>query len=146
MTVFIRKLSVMPSEAQSFYLNPVTVNFSDYIGLITKALHLVESLVLGRKTISNCQQINLLDSLQKKAVLKKQCKYKNLGFPDGLADKESACQCKRYRKWGFDPGIRKTAWSRKWQLTLLFLPGKSLGQRILVRYSPWGCKESDMIE
>lgn len=57
MTVIIMKLSLIPSEAQSFYLNPVIVNFVilfDYIGLITKAMHLVESLVLGRKTISNC--------------------------------------------------------------------------------------------
>ena len=27
-----------------------------------------------------------------KSCLKKQCKYKILGFPDGLADKESPCQ------------------------------------------------------
>ena len=27
-----------------------------------------------------------------------------------------------------------------------FLPGKSHGQRSLVGYSPWGCKESDMTE
>ena len=29
---------------------------------------------------------------------------------------------------------------RKWQPTPLFLPGESHGQRILVDYSPWGCK------
>ena len=28
----------------------------------------------------------------------------------------------------------------------VFLPGKSHGQRSLVGYSPWGCKESDTIE
>ena len=28
----------------------------------------------------------------------------------------------------------------------VFLPGKSHGQRSLVGYSPWGCKESDMTE
>ena len=27
-----------------------------------------------------------------------------------------------------------------------FLPGESHGQRSLVGYSPWGCKESDMPE
>ena len=26
----------------------------------------------------------------------------------------------------------------------VFLPGESHGQRILVGYSPWGCKETDM--
>ena len=32
---------------------------------------------------------------------------------------------------------------RAWQLTPVFLPGKSPKQRSLVRYSPWGHKESD---
>ena len=37
-------------------------------------------------------------------------------------------------------------WRRKWQPTPVLLPGKSHGQRRLVGYSPWGCKESDMTE
>ena len=37
-------------------------------------------------------------------------------------------------------------WKRIWQPTPVFLPGKPLGQRILVSYSPWGCKELDMTE
>ena len=37
-------------------------------------------------------------------------------------------------------------WSRNWQLTPIFLPGKFHGQRKLAGYNPWGCKESDMIE
>ena len=32
---------------------------------------------------------------------------------------------------------------RKWQLTSVFLPGKSSGKRNLVGYSRWGRKESD---
>ena len=32
---------------------------------------------------------------------------------------------------------------RKWQPTPVFLPGKFHGQRSLVGYSPWGCKELD---
>ena len=36
-----------------------------------------------------------------------------------------------------------TAWRRKWQLTPVFLFGKSHGQRSLGGYSSWGCKESD---
>ena len=35
-----------------------------------------------------------------------------------------------------------SSWRRKWQPTLIFLPGKSRGQRNLVGYSPWGHKES----
>ena len=33
-----------------------------------------------------------------------------------------------------------------WQPTPALLPGKSRGQRSLVGYSPWGCKESDKTE
>ena len=33
-----------------------------------------------------------------------------------------------------------------WQPTLVLLPGKSHGQRSPAGYSPWGCKESNMIE
>ncbi|KAB0379908.1 hypothetical protein FD755_007692, partial [Muntiacus reevesi] len=42
---------------------------------------------------------------------------------------------------GFDPWIEKIPWKRKWQPTPVFSPGKFHGQRSLVGYSPWGCKE-----
>ena len=35
---------------------------------------------------------------------------------------------------------------RKWQVTPVFLPGKSRGQRSLAGYSPWGVNESDTTE
>ena len=35
---------------------------------------------------------------------------------------------------------------RQWHPTPVLLPGKSHGQRSLVGYSPWGCKELDMTE
>ena len=34
----------------------------------------------------------------------------------------------------------KLKFRRKWQLTPVFLPGKSHGRRSLVGYSPWDCK------
>ena len=37
-------------------------------------------------------------------------------------------------------------WRRQWHPTPVLLPGKSHGQRRLVGYSPWGCKESDTTE
>ena len=40
---------------------------------------------------------------------------------------------------------REVPWRRKWQSTLVLLPGKSHGQRSLIGYSPWGRKESDMM-
>ena len=42
-----------------------------------------------------------------------------------------------------NPWDGKVAWRRKWQPTPVFLPGESHGQRSLVGYSPWGCKELD---
>ena len=50
------------------------------------------------------------------------------------------------RETGFDPWVRKIPWRRKRQPTPLLLPGKSHGWRILLGYSPWGRKESDMTE
>ena len=44
------------------------------------------------------------------------------------------------------PWVGKTPWRRKWQPTPVFLPGKSHGQRSLMGYSPWSCKESDTAE
>ena len=46
----------------------------------------------------------------------------------------------------FNPWVRKIPWRREWQTALVFLPGESHGQRILVGYSPWDCKELDMTE
>ena len=58
--------------------------------------------------------------------------------------KEFVGQCRRLRRRGFDPWVRKILWNRKSQPTPVFLPGKFHGQRSLVGYSPWGCKESDL--
>ena len=59
-----------------------------------------------------------------------------LSFPGGSVIKESACQCRRRRRHGFDPWVRKISWRRKWQPTSVFLPGKSHGQRSLACCSP----------
>ena len=67
-----------------------------------------------------------------------------MDFPDGtVSGKEPACQCRRPR---FYPGVGKISWSREWQPTPVFLPGKFHGERSLVGYSSWGHKESDTIE
>ena len=59
-------------------------------------------------------------------------------FPGSSISKESACQCRRHRRHGFDPWVGKVPWRKKWQPTAVFLPGKSHGQKSLVGYSPWG--------
>ena len=50
-------------------------------------------------------------------------------LPRWFSGKESTCQC---RRCGFDPWVGKIAWRRKWELTPVFLPAKSHGQRSLV--------------
>jgi len=42
--------------------------------------------------------------------------------------------------------VRKIPQRREWQLTPVFLPGEFHGQKSLLGYSPWGCKESDTTE
>ena len=66
-----------------------------------------------------------------------------LGWRSG---KEPGCQCRRHKRHGFNPWVRKIPWRRKWQPTPVFLPGKSRRQRSLVGYSPWGHTESDLTE
>jgi len=41
------------------------------------------------------------------------------------------------------PCFRKIPWRRVWIPTPVFLPGEFHGQKSLVGYSPWGCKESE---
>ena len=59
------------------------------------------------------------------------------GLPRWFGGKESSCQCRRH---GFDLGVGKIPWKRKWQSTPVFLPGESHGQRSLAGYSPRGHK------
>ena len=64
------------------------------------------------------------------------------GFPGVSDGKESA--------WNVgdlcDPWVRKIPCRREWQPTPVFLPGEFQGQRSLVSYIPWSCKDSDMTE
>ena len=68
------------------------------------------------------------------------------GLPWWLSGKESSCQCRRFRRHGFNPWVGKVLWRRKWQPASVFLPEKSHGQRSLTGYSPRGHEESDMTE
>ena len=70
-----------------------------------------------------------------KAILKKDNKTV-VSFPDGASGIEPACQCRRHKRHRFHPWVRKIPWRRKWQPTLVFLPGESHGQRSLAGYGP----------
>ena len=61
-----------------------------------------------------------------------------LSFPGDSDCKESTYNAETW--------VGKIPWRREWLPTPAFLPGEFHGQRILVGYSPWGHKESDMTE
>ena len=44
------------------------------------------------------------------------------GFPGGTRGKELACQCRRHKRYEFDPWVGKILWRMTWQLTPIFLP------------------------
>ena len=68
------------------------------------------------------------------------------GFPGGIVVKNPPVNAGDIREAALIPGIGKIPWKKEWQPIPVFLPGESLGQRRLVGYSPWGCKELDRIE
>ena len=63
-----------------------------------------------------------------------------------LSGKGSACQCRRYKRCGFDPWVGKIPLGRTWQPIPVFLPRESQGQRSLVSCRLWGSTESDTTE
>ena len=65
------------------------------------------------------------------------------GLPWWLKHLRIHQQCRRP---GFNPWVGKFPWRRDWLPTPIFLPGEFHGQRSLVGYSPWCCKESDTAE
>ena len=68
-----------------------------------------------------------------------------MGFLGSSAGKESACNT---GDLGLIRGLgRSPGGGNGYPLpTPVFLPGESHGQRSLIGYSPWGCKESDTSE
>ena len=57
-------------------------------------------------------------------------------LPKWFSGKESTCQCRRHRKCGLNPWVRKIPWSRKWQPAPVVWPGKFHWQRSLTGYCP----------
>jgi len=56
-------------------------------------------------------------------------------FPGGTNGKEPTSQCRRHERHGFDSWAGNIPWRRAWELTPVFFPGESHGQRSLVGYS-----------
>ena len=67
----------------------------------------------------------------------------SLGFPDVSDGKESACNV---GDSGSIPGLRRSPRGGHGNPFQYYCLENAHGQRSLVGYSPWGCKESDMTE
>ena len=68
------------------------------------------------------------------------------GFPGGPSGKEPVCQCRRHKGHKLYPWMGKILWRRAGRPLPVLLPGESHGQRSLVSFGPWSCKELDMTE
>ena len=65
-------------------------------------------------------------------------------LPYWVTSKESTYQCRRLKRHWFDPWVGTIPWRMKWQLTPVFLLGKSQGQRRLQAIVHGIAKESVM--
>ena len=63
-------------------------------------------------------------------------------LPQVLNTKELVCKAGYHRRCRFSPWVGRIPWRRAWKPTPVFLPG----QRSLMGYSQYACKESDMTE
>ena len=62
-------------------------------------------------------------------------------FPGGSVIKNPPANCRRHKRYRFDPWVRKSTWSQKWQHIPAFLPGNFHRQRSLVGYRSGGHKD-----
>ena len=79
-------------------------------------------------------------------AIKKKKKKKIEDLPGGASGSKAVCQCRRHTRCGFYSQVRKLLQRRAWQMTPVFLPGESHGQRSPESCSPWSRKESDTTE
>ena len=68
------------------------------------------------------------------------------GGPSSLTRDGAWAPCLQCTRCRFAPWVGKILWKRKWQPTLVFLPGKSQGQRSLGATVHGVTKELDMVE
>ena len=125
----------------------INLERGDILTLLNHLIHEHNTWLLGfwlglLKLQINLERSDILTLLNH--LIHKHNTWLNLfGFPWWLSGKESICQ---YRRPGFHPWVGKIPCRRKWQPTLVFLPGEFHGQGSLAGYSSWGCKESNTTE
>ena len=109
-----------------------------------KVLHSICQQIWKTQQLPQTWKRSVFIPIPKKGNAKECSNYWTIALiSDGGSEGKVSLQCGRP---GVNPWLGKIPWRRKWQSTLVLLPGKSHGQRSLVGYSPWGHKESDMTE
>ena len=72
--------------------------------------------------------------------------YGHEGFPGGASGKDSAYQCRRYKRPRFNPWVRKIPWRECMAIHSSILAWKIPRTKEPEGYSPWGHKEPDTTE
>ena len=67
--------------------------------------------------------------------------HTDMSFPGGSSGTKPTCQCRRWKRCGFDPQVGKISWRRAWQPTPVFLPRESRGQSHRVKKSQTQLKQ-----
>ena len=111
-------------------LGSMVYNFNQFWKVSPIFLQIVSNLISFGN--SNYLHISHLMSSQNAVNFYFAMSYLLFGLPWWFSGKEPACQCRRCR---FVPSFGNIPWRRRWQPTPVFLPGKSDGQRSLVRFS-----------
>ena len=66
--------------------------------------------------------------------------------PGGTSGKEPTCQCRKHKRWGFNPWVGKIPGGGHGNLLQYSCLENTYRQRNLGGYSPWGHTEEDMTE
>ena len=148
----MEKMPIRLSKSNSFYMHRGSHPLKYCPTLVVPSFYIITSSLTRSgppKTNTLYYLLNLLKTKQKASTdslsiyyfLSSQPKtnrivstYIGLSFPGGSVIKNPPANA---------GNVGKIPWSREWQPTPAFLPGKSHGQRNLVDYSSWGRKESN---
>ena len=129
----IHQIQKIPSIALFIKLN----NFLSFVvRALNHKIYLLNKFQLFNKVLS------IVNKTKQNTLLAGDCIYFLLciwGFPGGSSGKEPTCQWRKQemRVWSL---FGKIPWRRAWQLTPVFLPRESHGQRSLAGYSPQSCR------
>ena len=136
-------LLFFPSSSSSSFLSSSLLPLLEYKPLVH---HEVKVLLPQRwkQAVAHWSHLLFIELMDAPFYREKRVRLTYSGsIPDASDKKKIYLQCRRPR---FNPWVRKVSWRRKWLPTPVFLPGEFHGEKSLVGYSPWGCKESDTTE